>query len=302
MTISGGDRLLEHWPAMVRVCQRTLGNREEAEDCASAALLGVVQRGGLDGVDSGEAWMVSIAKRRAADVLRSRARDERRAERLAAKHDLVIADVAEHIVERAEAGWLSQAAAEFLPARTQELLGALTAGMTITEAAEHLGMTKRAAESHLHRARVALRPVWAAAFSVFAWACGAVRRAAPAGPQVALAAAAVVTLGTGPQLPQEARPGEAAPSSTSATGQDHRPSRPAAASDSATASVPSVRRQTAPAEHRAAPGPAAAPRRIGTASTGVDVSAERRDGPSQPVPVLLDCVENLQLTAEHVGC
>jgi RNA polymerase sigma factor (sigma-70 family) len=189
----GGEDLLEHWPAMVGACLRLLGSVEDAEDCASAALLSVVQRGGVGDVDSPRAWLVAVARRRAADVLRARARDDRRAQRLAAHHDMVEADVAEAVADRAEARWLTRTAEAAVPAPTRNVVRALASGMTVTEAADELGMTKRAAESHLHRARTTWRAVRAGALGVAVWTAACLRKALPAAPQAALAAAAVVT-------------------------------------------------------------------------------------------------------------
>lgn len=303
MTLSG-DRLLDHWPAMVRVCQRTLGSREDAEDCAAAALLGVVQRGGLKDVENNEAWMVAVAKRRAADVLRARVREQRRTARLAAEHDTDVADVAELIVERAEARWLKETADSAVPERTRQLVHALSDGMSISEAAEHLGMTKRAAESHLHRARIALRAVWAATLSIIGWAFGGLRKAAPAGPQVAVAAVAVVTLAvTGPApVPERASPLDRAVASPAvpATVAESRPARPSAAPAEATPA------RTDAVPTGAGPVPAGTPAspttRVGTPTTGVDVSAEERDGPSDPAGIVLHCLAELDLSAAEIGC
>lgn len=297
----GHESLLEHWPAMVRVCQRTLGSREDAEDCAATALLGVVQRGGLENVENNEAWMVSIAKRRAVDVLRARVREQGRAVRLAAEHEIEAADVAELIVERAEARWLKETADSAVPEKTSQLVHALTEGMSISEAAAHLGMTKRAAESHLHRARIALRAVWAASLALIGWACALLRKAAPTAPQIAVAAVAAVTLGTlGPQPPAGGSSPPGASKAVVADGTSHTPAEARPSKPVTRAAPAEARRQAAPPP--AAPRPDPRPRRVGTRRAGLDVVEEQREGPTDPVGIVLHCLTNAEVTTAHVGC
>jgi RNA polymerase sigma factor (sigma-70 family) len=292
--------LMAHWPAMVRVCESTLGSREDAEDCAATALLGVVQRGGLSEVANGEAWMVAVARRRAVDVLRGRDRERRRGERLAAHTAGVTPVVAEHVADRAEAQWLASVAREGLPHSTQRLLEALAEGFPIDEAAAQLEISKRAAESHLHRARRALRAAWASTLAVWGVLVAAARRAAPAAPAAALAAS---TLALAVSTPAPA--GEADPAL--------RP-QPVLEREASTAVVP---RAETSASGRALvePAPAAVPvhalarqrqrqlpTAVGVGSVAVSVSEKERSGPSDPVGVVLHCLSEMEVSATTMGC
>lgn len=186
-------RLLEHWASMVRVTQRLVDSREDAEDCASAALLQLLER--RDCVDNDEAFLVTIAKRRAIDRTRSQARSRIRNDRLAGLEPPGAPDIAEDVAARAEAAWLDETARALLSPKAYRLLRLLADGHEIGQAADSMGMTQRAAESLLLRARRTVRKSWAKTLSVLGGCLGALKRWSPAAaPAASLAASAVLAL------------------------------------------------------------------------------------------------------------
>lgn len=295
--------LFVHWRAMVGACERVLGDREEAEDCASEALLAALRDGGLDGIQNLEAWLVRIAKRRAYDAVRRDVRGRTRAKRLAARANEHVADLTESILDQAEARWLAQAAEQILPQATAAVLASVADGYTVGEAADRLGMTKRAAESHLHRARAALRAAWTATLAVLGWMAAGFRRVAPSAPAAALAA--VVGLLAGPWPPHEGgavEPPRLAPVTTTLALIVPAAERAGSASERAAPLVKAPRR-TAPDLAAARAGGRRVVQRVETPGAGaVNVDAEDRPSPGDPVGAVLWCLDNLQVSQEHVGC
>jgi RNA polymerase sigma-70 factor (ECF subfamily) len=280
---------------MVCACERVLSSHAEAEDCASEALLAVLERGGLDKVDNEEAWLVRIAKRRAIDAVRRDVRGRRRALRLAVQADpQAAADIAEAVVEQAEARWLSRTAQEVLPETSAQVLAAVADGHTIAEAADRLGMTKRAAESHLHRARAALRAALSATLGLLAALGWTLRRAAHGAPVAVLAAATAFLVA--PQLiVSQPVPAGIAPERSF--------SRPAVA-------VTQRPGSPAPPRHVVRVRPASARPAHGTNAQGntrtvagaVVLRTQYRSSPDDPVGGVLWCAKHLVVSTKHVGC
>lgn len=149
--------MLALWFSMVRVCESILSSREDAEDCASEALMDAMSYAGPAPVGNREAWCVSVAKRRAVDHLRHRIRSRARAQRLLGHGEFHVPDVAEAVADASEARWLSRQAAAILTQQARAVLDVVASGGSVDSAANRLGITRRSAESHLHRARVSLR-------------------------------------------------------------------------------------------------------------------------------------------------
>jgi RNA polymerase sigma-70 factor (ECF subfamily) len=285
---------------MVGVCERVLNSREAAEDCASEALLAVLTAGGLDNVRNEQAWLVRIAKRRAVDAVRREIRDRRRTVRLAGQADLGAGDVAEAVLDQAEARWLSRMAAEILPPLSAAVLDVVADGYSVGEAAAKLGMTKRAAESHLHRARTALRAAWAATLSLVGWFVSGLRRAAPAVPVTILAATLAVlgspllhpadrTPRSRPEVPMMAMPLEVVAPAAS-------PTRLAATTGGRL--VPASRRVPQPASTA----PTRTTRRVSTPVAGIRLTREERPSPDDPVGSVRWCAQHLEVSWQRVGC
>ena len=295
MHLGADADLLAHWHTMVRACRGMLDTPEDAEDCASRALLQVLSTPG-EAPRHPEAYLIQVARRRAADQLRMQVRARRRALRLAHHADEQVVDIAESIVDKAEARWLEDVADQ-LPEDTRAVLNTLAAGATPAEAAEQLGLTKRAVESHLLRARRALKAAWRQTLGVIGLLWGA-RSAWRTAPAFTVAAAAFV-------LPLIAVPGEHGGSASVDV--------PALTQGSyATPAVP-----TAPAKQvavskppgRVDPAAVATPKRHvvhsvdSPAGAVVRVSKEDRGGPTgAPVEEVLACVEDLTVSAHRVGC
>lgn len=291
-----------HWPVMVGVCERVLRCREEAEDCASQALLDVLQAGGLRGVRNEEAWLVRIAKRRAMDAVRRDVRDRRRAARLAGRAELQASDIAEAVLDQAEAQWLSRMAEQLLSPPALAVVHAVADGYSVAEAGSRLGMTTSAAESHLARARRALRDALAATLGVLVWILTRLRRAAPAAP-VAVLAAAVAVL-TSPLLPTDRTPSIRAEHVIS-MGDVQRPAADIATQRPAQAELRTITgAQTmtvkSPARRPAQP---RAVRRVSTPGAGtVVIESQQRNSPSDPVGATVWCVRHLTVSLDRVGC
>jgi len=143
------------WQSLVRVCEPILCSRDDAEDCASDALVSALA--GPNAVANREAWLVTVAKRRAVDQLRQRIRSRTRAVRLVGQHEQYGPDIAEDVADNHEARWLSREAPRLLTCPARSVLDIVAAGGTVDDAARELGMTKRSAEAHLRRARLSLR-------------------------------------------------------------------------------------------------------------------------------------------------
>lgn len=185
------EELEGHWRPMVRVARSVLGDRDEAEECAAAAILQVLERGPQD-VQNLEAFMVTVAKRRAVDRLRRLDRARRR-ERLASQL-LPVEDVAEDVVARAEARWMRQEARLRLNEQSYRILQAVADGEDMKVIAARERLTVRAAHSDLFRSRRLLRAVWARTLAILAGLWAMVRRGTVAAPAMAAAATLLTIL------------------------------------------------------------------------------------------------------------
>jgi RNA polymerase sigma-70 factor (ECF subfamily) len=280
---------------MVRVCERVLDSREDAEDCASDALLAAL-RTNHQQVRNTEAWLVSVAKRRAVDQLRGRVRSRARHARLAVQHEVEAVDAAEAIAAQHEAAWLADEARARLSPACLAVVNELAGGASVEEAARTLGVTKRAVESQVYRARTVMQAVLTATLSVLGWLGRALRRRFPAAQTAALAAVIVVgVLGgnrpavpLGPAPPAVDRHDAVASGLLSARTYAHQEAPPRARS-----------RSEVPAR---APGSSAEATSVHTAAGTTVVRRRHQEGPSDPVGIVLDCVSRFEVTREHVGC
>lgn len=156
--------LEQYWRPMVRVARGVLGSPDEAEECAAAAILQVLGRE-PDAIENMEAFMVTVAKRRAVDRQRALSRAHRRDARLAAQSAVTSSDIAEGVVQREAARWISAEAARLLTPQSHRILVAVANEEDLREVAAREGMSLRAVQSDLFRTRRLLRSVWARALA-----------------------------------------------------------------------------------------------------------------------------------------
>lgn len=300
------EQLHEHWGPMVRTARSVLGPGDGAEECAALALLQVLERPPSD-VDNLQAYLVTVSKRRAIDRRRASDRARQRDERLAARSQLSVADVAEDVVDRAEARWLEEEARARLDPMVYRLLRRVADGEPVVAVAADLGMTVSSANSHLHRARKLLREVWARTLGVLGLLLAAGRRSR--GAVVPATAAAALLFGL--PVPGPAWESGGPGSAQHASGVSKHGVL-AYVPPLEGASRPSTRKARAK-PHRAAHPPTG---RIGSPGSrpvvrvneplGASTRVEHRpagSGPKAgPVAGAFECLANVQVTSTHIGC
>jgi RNA polymerase sigma factor (sigma-70 family) len=182
---------------MVLAARPVVGGLDEAHECAAQAIVQYFEHAPAE-VANLEAFLVTIAKRRAIDHVRAQARARLRDERYAHETALSAPDVAEDVAARAEARWADQEARRLLHPRVYHLVQLVADGMPLAEVARQLDMTERAAQSHLLRARRVVRAALARTLAALGLGVAAVRRwwgpAAVTAP--VLAAVFVLAIGT----------------------------------------------------------------------------------------------------------
>jgi DNA-directed RNA polymerase specialized sigma24 family protein len=305
MDTVGSEHLLEHWSALVRVTQALVDSREDAEDCASSAVLQLLERSG-DTVDNEQAFLVTVAKRRAVDRARSQARARIRDGRLAGQQQHGAVDVAEDVAARAEARWVDRTARAVLSAKAYRLLRLLADGHEVAAAAAELGMTQRAAESLLLRSRRTVRRAWAKTLAVLGGCLASLRRSGPAAGPAAALAAAVVLVAVGPAVWRAPSAGAspAAPTTRAVyVSSDLAETRPVPAPRAAHAPGPPSR---AGAPVRAADQPPVRTLMSVPQPMGGHARITRKtrgDGPpAGPVGTIVECVRDFTVSNTHVGC
>jgi DNA-directed RNA polymerase specialized sigma24 family protein len=286
----------------VRVTQGLVDSREDAEDCASAAVLQLLERGS-DGITSTQAFLVTVAKRRAVDKARSHTRARRRDTRLAGQPPTAV-DIAEDGAARAEARWVAQVARERLSPKAYRLLRLLADGHDIGAAAAALDMTQRAAESLLLRARRTVRQSWAKTLSAVGICVLAARRLRFSAPAVTLAASALV-VAAGPYGDSADRPAPTAPSVAAPAAQATSLAlRLSAQSTHQVSAVSSTTKPlTASARRPAAPNHRSVVDLRPPTGGHMWISEEERPGGSgSPVDTIQRCLADFQLNDKHIGC
>jgi DNA-directed RNA polymerase specialized sigma24 family protein len=162
---------------------------EDAEDSVHDALLQLMAHPALDLARAGSLLTV-VAMRRCCDRQRSHIREQRAAHRLGRLGTMHPSPV-DWALDRVEVESLVGHVHD-LPERQRDVVGHRAVGFTTAETARTMGISPKAAESALSRARVTLRAIaWGAAAALL-WA---VRRARTMSASPASAAAATMTVG-----------------------------------------------------------------------------------------------------------
>ena len=288
--------LLEAAPAARRAAARIVGNGPDADDCVSAAIEAALS---ADEMESPASWLVVVARRRAVDLIRSR-RSEDRAWRHTKADDLAprSTDFTEDIDDREAARWLADEA-RALPGPTRRVLTHLGAGSSAASIATELGMTRRAVESHILRARRHLRRAWISSITGLAAVLGAARRIVrrtSASMAAALSAPLLIAAGVGavhPGPPSAVSPlpqvGLSLPLSA--------PARP-----SLTTRRPTPNPMRPATARRQAPTASNTVAVVHTPIANEKVTREHRPGPDDPVGSIMYCATHWQITSSHLGC
>ncbi|TKA00053.1 RNA polymerase sigma factor [Actinacidiphila oryziradicis] len=198
-TYRGSDerwqRMWRHREQLLKVARRRSMSREDAEDAVHEAMLRAVENPHIDDERLG-AWLTTVTVRLCADRYRQVNR-ETEVGSLATHAIPAPATLEESVCDRAEAVWLARQSGE-LPARQAEALRLKSQDLDVEQVASHMGLSYRAAESLLARARRALRQSLAATFGFALWVCGRVARPRPEGGggglQAAVSTAATLTV------------------------------------------------------------------------------------------------------------
>jgi RNA polymerase sigma factor (sigma-70 family) len=196
-TYRGSDerwqRMWSHREQLLKVARRRSMSREDAEDAVHEAMLRAVENPNVDDERLG-AWLTTVTIRLCTDRYRQVNRDTEVGS-LATHAMPAPATLEESVCDRAEAIWLAGQSGE-LPARQAEALRLKSQDLDVEQVASHMGLSYRAVESLLARARRALRQSLAATFGFALWVCGRVARPRPEGGGGGLQAAAVSTAAT----------------------------------------------------------------------------------------------------------
>ncbi|MGW3245541.1 sigma-70 family RNA polymerase sigma factor [Streptomyces sp. NPDC001070] len=167
-----------HREALMRVARRRSMSREDAEDAVHEAMLRAMENPNVEDERLG-AWLTTVTMRLCADRYRQVNR-ETEVGTLAGRAMPAPATVEESVCDRAEAVWLAAQSGD-LPARQAEALRLRSQDLDVEQVASRMGLSYRAVESLLARARRALRQTLAATFGLALWLCGRVARQRPAG-------------------------------------------------------------------------------------------------------------------------
>jgi RNA polymerase sigma factor (sigma-70 family) len=296
--------LQEHWTAMVRAAYGVLGSWDEAEECAGQALVQVLERA-PDEVDNVRALLVIVAKRRALDRLRVLRRERALHGRLAGLAERS-GDLADDVASREEACWLAATARATLRPPVYELLRLVAEGHSLEEVSLRLGITRRAVQGHLRRARSRLKEAVAATLGLLGVVLGWRPKYLAAPAATAVAVALTFTL-----LPSVAGPGTpgARPQAAGPPPADRVLATPAPSRAAHAALVRHTSREVRVG--------AAAARAAGTPARPVPVavvhgplgmtttvqSEQHGSGPpAGPVGTVVECLQNFQVSARLIGC
>jgi RNA polymerase sigma factor (sigma-70 family) len=291
----------DHWGAMVLAARPLVGSLDEARDCASEAVLQYLERQPQD-VANLEAFMVTVAKRRAIDHTRASERARIRDARFAGESAVSAPDLAEDIAARAEALWADEQARLLLQPRVYELLRMVADGVPMSEVARQLDLTDRAVQSHLLRARRIVRAALARTLAVLGVGVAALRRwSGPVATTTVALAAAVFVMRVAPaQAPTTGPRLALLPVTTYATDDGTGQAAPTthASGPDAAARADSVARRSGggAARHTTV-------LKVQTSLIGAEIQRRDDGRPSRgPVDQVLNCLKGFRIEIHYQGC
>lgn len=294
-----------HWGPMVRVAHSVLGSWDEAEECAAEAMAQVVERKPT-GIRNLEAFLVTVARRRALDRYRTLDRDRRRDSALAGRESAVTVDAADDVATRDEARWMEREARRRLTPRAYRLLRAAADGQALSGIAYDERLTVRAVQSSLQRSRTLLREVWARTLVVVGAALAVARRSFIAAAPIAVAAVVLTMLTLLPHSQTEHSPEQPhLDPATPLSGQFQIGRQQASVTSrqrKVIASGPAVS-----ARHRVDPdSPSRRTVLVVPGPAGTSTTVDDRKHGSGPdatlIGGLVECLQNLVLSRENIGC
>ena len=207
------QRIWGHREVLLRVARRRSASPEDAEDAVHEAMVRAMEQPALDDERLG-GWLTTVTMRLCVDRHRQVAR-EAEVHRRALRGLPGYVTVEDRVCDRAEAHWLTRRVREELPGRQAEALGLRAQGLELGQIAQRMGLSYRAVQSLLARARKTLRGVLAGTLGTLAvllWPWRGSRSTGVGGGvpggAAPLAAAAVTLTGAGLGLPA---PGAAGP-------------------------------------------------------------------------------------------
>ncbi|MFF8605798.1 RNA polymerase sigma factor [Streptomyces sp. NPDC015346] len=163
------QRMWSHREQLLKVARRRSMSAEDAEDAVQEAMLRGAQNAHLDEARLG-AWLTTVTMRLCVD----RHRQVRREAEVGSTPKLMApgpVPVEEIVCDRAEASWVAYRSRE-LPARQAEALRLKSEDRDVEQIAREMGLSSRAVESLLARARRTLRNSLAGTLALALWLIG----------------------------------------------------------------------------------------------------------------------------------
>ena len=288
---------------------------EDAEDSVHDAIVQLMAHPALD--HRAGSLLTVVAMRRAYDRQRVRMREHRALGRIGRLAEMHVSP-ADAALDRVEAEWLAGHVGQ-LPQRQREVVGHHASGLTAVETARSLGITTKAAECALSRARVTLRAVAAGVSFAVLW----LLRRAHAASTSAPAAAATVAVGLlATTAPTAVHPGAALLDDEqhsagvvtiahairpTTTAEDRGHTIAHVAADAASGAVSRQVRPAVPPVSPAAPPPPSSVLTVHAGDQGAPANGnahvQRYDGNSSFTQSVQKCVaQGVSLDPQHLGC
>jgi RNA polymerase sigma-70 factor (ECF subfamily) len=181
--------LLPHRELAMGMVVRATGSLSEAEDCVHDAMLRLVRRQDLD-PRRVRSLLVRASLHIAIDHRRSAAREQSAVVRLGGGVEAEAVSPDQVLARRTEAARVL-AAVDSLPRRERQVMLLRLAGLSVAEAAGHLGISVKSVEGAYTRARARIRNLLGGAFG---WLADRVRRVASPHAEMAVVTATALLL------------------------------------------------------------------------------------------------------------